>query len=133
MWRIADWDLGVTEGGSSGSGLFNEDGHLIGMLSGGSAACSGTNDNGGFDIYGRFGVAWNFGSTASTRLSDWLDPGNTGVTTLDIYPALQTYDNDASVSGGSGNEAEICNADFTPEVTLINRGNLTLTLSLIHI
>ena len=127
MWRIADWDLGVTEPASSGSGLFNENGHLIGMLSGGSAACSGTIDNGGFDVYGRFGVAWDFGSTASSRLREWLDPGNTGVTILDIYPALETYDNDATVSAGSGNSSEICNEDFTPAITLLNPGNLPLT------
>ncbi|WP_426430323.1 T9SS type A sorting domain-containing protein [Winogradskyella sp. HB-48] len=127
MWRIADWDLGVTEGGSSGSGLFNENGHLIGMLSGGSAACSGTNDNGGFDVYGRFGVAWAFGSTPATRLSDWLDPGNTGVMTLDIYPAIQIFDNDASVNGGPGLEAELCGADFSPQITVVNRGSLALT------
>ncbi|NNE31301.1 MAG: T9SS type A sorting domain-containing protein [Winogradskyella sp.] len=127
MWRIEDWDLGVTEGGSSGSALYNEDGHIIGMLSGGSAACSGTDDNGGFDVYGRFGVAWDFGTTASSRLKDWLDPGNTGVTTLDIYPALGTFDNDATVSAGPGNNSEICNEDFNPQVTLINRGDLNLT------
>ncbi|WP_299362073.1 T9SS type A sorting domain-containing protein [Winogradskyella sp.] len=127
MWRIADWDLGVTEPASSGSALFNENGHLIGMLSGGSAACSGTNDNGGFDVYGRFGVAWDFGSTSSSRLRDWLDPGNTGVETLDIFPAVQIFDNDASVNGGPNLEAEICNTDFTPQVTVINRGSLALT------
>ena len=60
VWFVEDWDLGVTEGGSSGSGLFNESGLLIGMLSGGSAACTGTNDNGGFDIYGRFGGRLGF-------------------------------------------------------------------------
>ena len=92
MWRINDWDLGVTEGGSSGSALFNEEGHVIGMLSGGSAACSGTNDNGGFDIYGRFGVAWDFGPFAGSRLKDWLDPGDTGVTTLDLFPAQLSLD-----------------------------------------
>ncbi|MBC2845137.1 T9SS type A sorting domain-containing protein [Winogradskyella flava] len=127
MWRIADWDLGVTEPASSGSGLFNENGHLIGMLSGGSAACSGTNDNGGFDVYGRFGVAWDFGGSQASRLREWLDPGNTGAMTLDIYPALETFDNDASVSIGSGSETEICGEDFMPQVTLINRGDLTLT------
>lgn len=88
VWRINNWELGVTEPGSSGSGLFDQNGHVIGVLSGGSAACSGTNDNGGFDIYGRFGVAWDFGfgSTASSRLKDWLDPTNTDVTTLDLLP-----------------------------------------------
>lgn len=126
VWRIADWDLGVTEPGSSGSGLFNENGELIGVLSGGSAACSGTNDNGGFDIYGRFGVAWDFGSSASSRLRDWLDPGNTGATEVGIYPPLETYDIDARVSAGSDNEAILCSEDFSPDVTLINPGNLNL-------
>jgi hypothetical protein len=88
FWRINNWDLGVTEGGSSGSGLFNENGHLIGMLTQGNAACSGANDNSGFDEYGRFGVAWDFGSSPSSRLEEWLDPFNTGVTTLDIFPAV---------------------------------------------
>jgi lysyl endopeptidase len=92
FWRINNWDLGVTEGGSSGSGLFNENGHLIGMLTRGTAACSGTNDNGGWDEYGRFGVGWDFGGSESSRLRDWLDPGNTGVTTLDIFPAVLSVD-----------------------------------------
>jgi hypothetical protein len=127
MWFIDQWELGVTEPGSSGSGLFNEVGHLIGVLSGGSAACSGTSNNGGVDFYGRFDVAWSFGSSASSRLSDWLDPGNTGVMTLDIYPAIQIFDNDASVNGGPGLEAELCGPDFTPQITVVNRGNLPLT------
>ncbi|APY07067.1 hypothetical protein BWZ20_01555 [Winogradskyella sp. J14-2] len=131
MWFIDQWELGVTEPGSSGSGLFNEVGHLIGVLSGGSAACTGTSNNGGVDFYGRFDVAWSFGSTASSRLSDWLDPGNTGVQTLDIFPAIQIFDNDASVNGGPGLEAELCGADFTPQITVVNRGNLPLTSAII--
>ncbi len=131
MWQISDWDLGVTEGGSSGSGLFNETGHLIGMLSGGSAACSGTNDNGGFDIYGRFGVAWDYGTTSSTRVKDWLDPSNSGVEILDQYPALVTYNMDATVSAGSDNTSEVCGEDFTPNVTLVNEGSLNLTSAVI--
>jgi lysyl endopeptidase len=127
MWRINDWDIGVTEGGSSGSGLFNEDGHLIGMLSAGSAACVGTNDNGGFDIYGRFGVAWGFGTSSTSRLRDWLDPNNTNVMTVDVFPSLIEFDIDAAVSTGSSNQDLLCNEDFAPQVTLINRGTFTLT------
>lgn len=127
MWYIDQWELGVTEPGSSGSGLYNETGHLIGMLSGGGAACNGTSNNGAPDYYGRFDVAWDFGSSTATRVKEWLDPGNTGVDVLDQYPALQTYDNDARVSAGSNNSAEICGEDFTPQVTLFNPGNLPLT------
>ncbi|NRD23702.1 T9SS type A sorting domain-containing protein [Winogradskyella litoriviva] len=126
MWYITEWELGVTEQGSSGSGLFNENGELIGMLSGGAAACNGTSNNGQYDFYGRFGVAWDYGSTSATRLKDWLDPSNSGVTTIGQYPSLQTYDNDARVDSGS-NEAVLCGGDFTPQVTLYNPGNLPLT------
>ncbi len=127
MWYIDEWELGVTEPGSSGSGLFNETGHLIGMLSGGAAACSGTTNNGTYDFYGRFGVAWDFGSTQSSRLQEWLDPSDTGVDVLDQFPSLETYDIDARVSAGSGNSAESCGEDFAPQVTLLNPGNLDLT------
>lgn len=126
VWVIDDWDLGVTEGGSSGSGLFNETGHLIGMLNGGVAACSGTNDNGSYDHYGRFDVAWDFGSSTSSRLKEWLDPSDSGIEVLDQYPALVTYDIDARANAGT-NSSEICSEDFTPQVTLINSGELPLT------
>lgn len=126
MWLIADWDLGVTSQGSSGSALYNQDGHIIGLLSGGGAQCNGTNDNGLSDIYGRFGVAWDFGSSASSRLEDWLDPSNSGVEVLDQFPALETFDNDATVNVGSVN-TELCGEDFSPQVTLLNPGNLALT------
>ncbi len=49
------WSSGLTEPGSSGSGLFNGSGYLIGQLYGGSSTCGG----GGDDIYGRFDVAYN--------------------------------------------------------------------------
>ncbi|MHA7058740.1 T9SS type A sorting domain-containing protein [Aquimarina sp. M1] len=82
MWNIADWDLGVTEGGSSGSAIFDPLGRIVGQLAGGQAACSGTNDNNQFDVYGRFDISWDFGTTDNTRLSNWLDPMNTGRVTL---------------------------------------------------
>ncbi|WP_299260143.1 T9SS type A sorting domain-containing protein [uncultured Aquimarina sp.] len=82
MWNVADWDLGVTERGSSGSALFDPNGRIIGQLAGGAAACTFTNDNNQFDVYGRFDVSWDFGTTNATRLSNWLDPINTGATTL---------------------------------------------------
>jgi len=127
MWFIDEWELGVTEPGSSGSALFNETGHLIGMLSGGQAACNGTSNNGAPDFYGRFGVAWDFGSSTSSRLKEWLDPSNSQIEILDQYPPLQTYDYDARASAGTGNSSEICGEDFMPQVTLFNSGDLPLT------
>jgi len=77
--RVTDWDLGTTEPGSSGSGLWNRDHRIVGQLHGGQAACG----NDSSDWYGRFSVSWNAGTTSATRLSDWLDPGNTGAQILD--------------------------------------------------
>lgn len=87
MWRVADWDLGVTEPGSSGSALFDANGRIIGQLAGGAAECNGTNDNNQFDVYGRFDISWDFGTSNGTRLSNWLDPTNTGATTVDSAPS----------------------------------------------
>jgi hypothetical protein len=83
MWRISNWEYGVTEPGSSGSCLLNASGQIIGVLSGGSAACSGTNDNGGFDIYGRFDTSWNSFGVNTRRLSPWLDPINSDTISQD--------------------------------------------------
>lgn len=82
LWRVGNWELGVTEGGSSGSGLFDHNGRLIGQLYGGTAACSGTSNNGGYDVYGRFGLSWD-GASSSQRLKDWLDPNSTLENTTD--------------------------------------------------
>jgi hypothetical protein len=76
--RVTDWDLGTTEGGSSGSPLFDQNGRIIGQLHGGFAAC-GNNDS---DWYGRLFTSWTGGGTNASRLSNWLDPGNTGAQTL---------------------------------------------------
>ncbi|MDG1334299.1 MAG: T9SS type A sorting domain-containing protein [Crocinitomicaceae bacterium] len=62
VWFIDAWDDGVTEPGSSGSPLFDQEGRIIGQLYGGAAACSGTNNNGQYDFYGRFGTSWDLGA-----------------------------------------------------------------------
>ncbi|MBT8385393.1 MAG: T9SS type A sorting domain-containing protein, partial [Bacteroidia bacterium] len=79
------WELGVTEGGSSGSPLFDQNGRIIGQLFGGTAACNNTFDNNAYDLYGRFAISWDTGTTPATRLKDWLDPigGEGSPNTLD--------------------------------------------------
>lgn len=87
-WRVDDWEDGTTEPGSSGSGLWDSATHrIVGMLSGGLAACP---DNNNYDCFGKFAVAWD-GTSASSRLRNWLDPNNTGATGVDgsdIDPTL---------------------------------------------
>lgn len=82
MWNVNSWDYGVTEGGSSGSPLFDNSGRIIGQLYGGASECNGLVNNGGFDVYGRFGVSWDDGPTSDSRLKNWLDPNNTNAVTV---------------------------------------------------
>lgn len=70
IFRVIDWDEGTTEGGSSGSPLFNPNFRIIGQLQGGCAACG----NHLADFYGRLPVSWLGGGISSSRLSNWLDP-----------------------------------------------------------
>ena len=126
MWEVADWDLGVTQGGSSGSPLFNQDGRIIGQLYGGSSGCDGNTDNGGEDVYGRFGKSWNAGTTSSTRLKDWLDPTNTDAITVDSYPVQSVLAVNARVSIHSLG-LEGCDTTVNPVIRLVNKGTQNLT------
>ena len=70
----------VTEGGSSGSPLFNDKGLIIGTLSGGNSSCENPN---GLNLYGKFSFHWNkFSENSKERMDIWLDPQNTGTTYL---------------------------------------------------
>jgi hypothetical protein len=81
QWRVEQWEDGTTEGGSSGSCIFDAvSGLCIGTLTAGTASCSNT---AGYDIYGRMDAHWTGDGTPSGRLSDWLDPLDTGALTLD--------------------------------------------------
>lgn len=85
-WRVIDWDQGTTEGGSSGSGLWDQNKRLVGQLHGGSAACG----NDLSDYYGRLSVSWTGGGSAATRLRDWLDPSSSGQTAIAGYRSGST-------------------------------------------
>ena len=76
---VPDWDIGTTEGGSSGSPLFDNQKRVVGQLHGGAAACS----NDAYDSYGWVAASWEGGGSPNTRLRDWLDPDNTGALFLD--------------------------------------------------
>lgn len=82
--RVADWDIGTTEPGSSGSPLFSPEGRVIGQLHGGAAAC-GNNEP---DWYGRFSLSWEGGGSADTRLRDWLDPIGSGAVTTNTISGI---------------------------------------------
>ena len=128
VWYINQWEEGVTEPGSSGSPLFDQNHRIIGQLYGGAAACSGTSNNGQYDYYGRFGVSWD-GSSSSNRLRDWLDPSGSGASTDDGYDpngTTGTADDAGITTVGSPNGIE-CGTTISPEITLRNYGINTLS------
>jgi lysyl endopeptidase len=84
-WRVT-WTAnsnghGVTEGGSSGSPLFNNsNGRIIGTLTGGGSYCTALTSP---DSYGKMSFHWTSnGTPTNEQLKPFLDPGNTGATTL---------------------------------------------------
>ena len=70
-WRVLNWEAGTTETGSSGCGLFDPNGLVIGCLEGGFASCADPSD----DRFVRMDVMW-------PQLAPWLDPLGLGVANL---------------------------------------------------
>ena len=92
-WGLSS-TVGGSAGGSSGSGLFDIDGLLIGDLSGGPGnTCQADGrEFGAIKQYSKLSFGWDNGweqnafpatAGAQTRLKDHLDPANTGLTKLE--------------------------------------------------
>jgi hypothetical protein len=157
FWAETESGWGVTEGGSSGAPLLNENGMIIGTLTGGLAAC----DPGGAgpgtgpdkpDYYGKFSYSWDQnGVTPDTRLKDCLDPDNTGIAFLPGMNSVLTADfiteNRFTLAGGSitfsdlssgppsdwhwyfeGGEPETFNGKNPPEISYSNGGKYDVRL-----
>jgi len=127
-WEVANWDQGVTEPGSSGSPLFDQNHRIIGQLYGGGSACVGTNDNNQDDNYGRFGISW-------LNLDNWLAPVSCGTapTTNDGWdPALPAASDDAGIEAIVSPAGNACVNTFDPVVTLHNYGTNNLTSATIN-
>jgi PKD repeat protein len=79
-WNATTNGYGVTEGGSSGSPIFNVSGKIIGTLTGGQSLCSNLT---GIDYYGKFSWHWDKnGTTPAFHLKEWLDPSGSNVLQL---------------------------------------------------
>ncbi len=80
-FRVADWDQGTTEAGSSGSPLFDQNHLIVGQLRGGYAACN----NELADWYGMIAASWEGGGLSDSRLRDYLDPSGSGAMTAPLF------------------------------------------------
>lgn len=125
-WQVV-WDRNTTtEGGSSGSPLFDQNHRIIGQLWGGSASCSQLT---GPDYYGRVSMSWEpSGSNSTNQLKHWLDPSNSGATVLDGYdPNAPTVSDDAGIQSVTEPTGNYCETTITPSVVLKNYGTNNLT------
>lgn len=77
-WRVV-WSgtvsgHGVTEGGSSGSPIWDVDGYHVGQLTGGGSFCTATSQP---DAYGKMSYNWDSNNNPTGgHLKTWLDPSN---------------------------------------------------------
>jgi len=128
IWRVESWTEGVTEQASSGAPLFDQDKRVIGVLSGGSAACAGTINNGGYDVFGRFGIAWDEKEEEENQLNHWLDPVGSNETKLDgVDPNFAEFDVDVELLGIERLDGVACGDSTFPKITFVNRGKDPLT------
>lgn len=98
-WQVTDWNDGTTEGGSSGSALFDQNKRIVGQLHGGYAACG--NDRG--DWYGRLSVTYPnicqwLAPGCTTKIVDGHNPGSGGDTQAPSAPAGLSASNVAATS-----------------------------------
>lgn len=122
-WEVLDWDIGTTEGGSSGSPLFDQNQRIVGQLHGGAALCG----NDFSDLYGKVAYSWDCQNQNSGRLDVWLDPNNSGLTLLDGFdPNADVYVNDAMAGEILGFE-DSCASGAIAQLVLVNAGTDPLT------
>lgn len=76
--KIARWNGGVTEAGSSGGPLFDANKNVIGTLTGGEATCKNPVN----DYFNRFTLSWDYKVDSTKQLKYWLDPVKSGVQIL---------------------------------------------------
>ena len=120
-WRVL-WDEGGTYGGSSGSPVFNNEGLLVGQLSGGSGNCySGDTE----DFYGKF-------SRAFSDVSSYLDPINSGQTQIQgTYDGVNNSDADGdgvlSDEDSNDNNPYVCSDNDNDSCDDCSNGNYDLS------
>ncbi len=126
-WTV-EWDRNTTtEGGSSGSPLFDQNHRIIGQLWGGGASCQNLSAP---DYYGRVANSWMpAGSNSTNQLKYWLDPTNSGASFIDGFdPNNSTVVAlDAALSGAQLTAQAVCGDNYLPTFSLMNVGTTVLT------
>lgn len=126
-WTV-EWDRNTTtEGGSSGSPLFDQNHRIIGQLWGGGASCQNLSAP---DYYGRVANSWApAGSNTTNQLKFWLDPSNSGAAFIDGFDPNNTtvVALDAALSSAQLTAQALCGDNYLPSFSLMNVGTTSLT------
>jgi lysyl endopeptidase len=133
LYRVS-WSSGVTEGGSSGGGLFagyaSTNPQIVGQLLGGSSSCAFPTSN---DYYGRFDIAYQ------DALYQWLSPSQKTVfrfyspTNGTHFFTMNSYERDVVLTYPTFSyEGAGFMASPTPEVGLFNVYRFYNTVSQSH-
>ena len=85
-WLISDWEMGTTEKGSSGAPLFNQNGRLIGTLTGGDASC----DLSVNDYFQKIYHSWADYQNKNQQLKFWLDPSDSGAEDIEGFDPFES-------------------------------------------
>jgi hypothetical protein len=99
-WTVPQWTVGSTDGGSSGSPLFDADNGIIGGLSGGSSYCNGASPSTGKDNTDYFFAlckGWENGNPEN-QLKTYLDPAGKNSTR---YPGFDPNEQNPVVRLGN--------------------------------
>ncbi|MDR1882131.1 MAG: trypsin-like peptidase domain-containing protein [Prevotella sp.] len=148
---IVNYSKGATQGGSSGSPIFNQAGLVTGTLTGGDNSCS---DPGVADVYGKLWYHWNQYPDADKHMSRYLDPANTGAAKLaglnnndnveknivldnNVLSLLRNASSEIAILDGNGNytvtssDKNIATADISEKkitVKALNFGTAVITV-----
>jgi len=123
-WRIGSWNVGTTEGGSSGSALFDQNKRIVGQLEGGSANCARDLD----DYFGKLSLSYGYSSAVNEQLQAWLDPDTTNTLFIDGFdPHPKSNNHDVELSYLGGVPGFTCDSAIQIDVKFMNVGNDSLT------
>ncbi|MBY8964870.1 trypsin-like peptidase domain-containing protein [Algiphilus sp. NNCM1] len=98
---VVRWTQGTTEQGSSGAGIWNNEGRMVGVLFGGGASCADRNAS---DFYGRMEGAWLGEQTRDSQLCIHLAPDGADTLRLDGLEPM-----DATPTSGGDTAAALTN------------------------
>jgi hypothetical protein len=127
-----EWNLGVTEPGSSGGPLLNTARQVIGQLRGGSSSCSSPTLN---DRFGKFGKSWDLHPQSAYQLKYWLSPNQDlfEISGLDrgyiTGPLKVCYGQNATYSMPNLPSGYTISWSVSPQLTIVSTTAGTVTVS----